>query len=114
MTMQTVQWILIVANGASIALCLASTLMHLKAARRWRVADEKALRAEDDLREIARTYNDELARISAALPDLRAFGEGEVKTALTSKDREQYQFWQGWCEALRKLALHMATGGGSR
>lgn len=34
---------------------------------------------------------------------LKAYGETEATTALMGKDREQYQFWQGWLAALQRV-----------
>ena len=40
---------------------------------------------------------------NCACGDLRAYGEAEAATALHAKDRDQYQFWQGWNAALERV-----------
>ena len=35
---------------------------------------------------------------------LKAFGEEERDNALKRKDREQYQFYSGWCAALDRVS----------
>jgi hypothetical protein len=42
---------------------------------------------------------------SDAVGDLLAYGEEESTNALTRKDRDQYQFWQGWCAALSRVKV---------
>ena len=37
------------------------------------------------------------------LDSLLAFGEEESTRALKFKEREQYQFWQGWIAALQRV-----------
>jgi hypothetical protein len=44
-----------------------------------------------------------LAAPSGPIGDLRAYGEAEATNALKAKDRDQYQFWQGWNAALQRV-----------
>jgi len=39
----------------------------------------------------------------SVVESLRAYGEEEAARALHQKDRDQYQFWQGWNAALDRL-----------
>ena len=48
-------------------------------------------------------------RIAALARDLLAYGDQEATNALRAKDREHYQFWQGWCEALKKIRLSSSS-----
>ena len=45
----------------------------------------------------------EIRRLLQAAGDLKAYGDEEVANALKAKDREQYQFWQGWNSALDRI-----------
>jgi hypothetical protein len=46
-----------------------------------------------------------------AIGDLRAYGEEETVNALRRKDRDQYQFWQGWNAALDRAVKEWAADG---
>lgn len=46
-----------------------------------------------------------------AVRDMLAFGRGCKHEALTSKDREQYQFWGGYCSALERIESIADTEG---
>ena len=41
--------------------------------------------------------------VPSAVADLIAYGQAESTNALKAKDREQYQFWQGWLSALYRV-----------
>lgn len=45
-----------------------------------------------------------------AVGDLLAYGREESDTALTKKDRDAHQFWQGWCSALERLKVGAPDG----
>jgi hypothetical protein len=44
-----------------------------------------------------------LRALIALVGDLEAYGNEESTNALKAKDREQYDFWQGWCASLARL-----------
>jgi hypothetical protein len=46
---------------------------------------------------------------STAVGDLLAYGQGMSTDALIARDREQYQFWQGWTAALERVCGRSST-----
>ena len=41
---------------------------------------------------------------SLAISDLLAYGREQASYYLAQRDRDQYQFWKGWCAALDRVA----------
>lgn len=62
-------------------------------------------RAREAAEELRKTAEAHLTALQVALRDLLVYGQGESLAALTSKDRDQYQFWQGWTMALDRGLL---------
>ena len=45
----------------------------------------------------------DIAALRARVEALKAYGDDEIGKALARRDRDQYQFWQGWDAALQRV-----------